>query len=230
MSSYLNYLLPRTCVICGLNSQHVNIDLCSYCCKHLPWLKNACYHCGLELQDNNSIKCNKCNDNVPMFNRCCALWQYSPPIPRLMSGLKFGGKLNVAYTCGALLAIAIKTKWYKTQALPEIIIPVPLHRKRLQQRGYNQALEISRPISKALQIPIDVLTCQRIKHTKPQTRLSKVNRVQNLTAAFKVLPHKYQHVALVDDVVTTASTIRAISKALTATGVTHVDIWCVARA
>jgi ComF family protein len=113
---------------------------------------------------------------------------------------------------------------------PELIIPVPLHEKRLKERGYNQSLEIARPIARQLKIPLAISVCDRIKHTPPQSSLSKYERQQNLHGAFSIhrtIPVK--HVVIFDDVVTTGSTVVELGKILHQAGIERVDVWCVAR-
>lgn len=224
--------LPRVCVCCGFNSDDLILDLCIYCKKNLPWLSARCYNCGLSLNiQHEAIICIKCRDQPPAFNCLYALFEYAPPLTKLINQLKFSKKLYIGALLGYLLAETIMQRWYHKKSLPEIIIPVPLHEKRLRQRGYNQALEICSAATKILQIPIDTQLCQRVKHTEQQTRLDKTQRIYNLKNAFIVnISKTYKHVAIVDDVVTTGSTVRALSMALREAGVEIIDVWCVCRA
>lgn len=115
--------------------------------------------------------------------------------------------------------------------MPECIIPVPLHRRRLRQRGFNQALEIAKPLAKKLQLPVDFKTCIRTKHTRPQSELSAKKRQQNIKNAFTLKkPITAKHVAIVDDVMTTGNTVTELSALLRNNGVTTIEIWCCARA
>lgn len=114
---------------------------------------------------------------------------------------------------------------------PSYIIPVPLHRKRLRVRGFNQALELARPVAKALNIPIELHACQRIKHTLAQAELKQSQRKKNLKNAFATCKTwQVDHVVIIDDVVTTGSTINALKTVLYQAGVKKVDTWCLARA
>jgi len=226
------WVLPRICVCCGFNSYCLHMDLCLHCKKNLPWLKERCYRCGLSLDlQHEAIICVKCRDQPPEFNCLYAMFGYAPPLTKLINQLKFSKKLNIGSLLGFLLSEVIVQHWYRQKSLPEVIIPVPLHAKRLRQRGYNQALEICAPVSKALQIPIDTQLCKRIKYTGQQTRLNKTQRIHNLDKAFLVNSSvSYKHIAIVDDVVTTASTVRELSIALRLAGVEIIDVWCVCRA
>jgi ComF family protein len=114
---------------------------------------------------------------------------------------------------------------------PECIIPVPLHPKRLRQRGYNQALELARPIARGLKIKLETQLCQRIRNTLPQTELSLRSRQANLRNAFQITPTvPYQHIAIVDDVVTTGHTVYELARIFKRAGVAQIEIWAVARA
>lgn len=222
----LHWLMPRTCVCCGFNSQDAALDLCKYCYMLLPWTKHACYNCAKEIKDNN-IGCVNCLHSKIAYDRVCALFYYQKPLIRLINTLKFRGQLYPANLFASLLCDKIPT-WYKQTTLPEVIIPMPIHIDRFRERGYNQAIEIARPLAKALHIPLDITSCVRVTHTKTQAQLHK--RFVNVHAAFKVKPLQYQHVAILDDVVTTGNTVQSLSLALQNRGVLNIDIWCVCRA
>ncbi len=227
-----HWLLPRVCVGCGFDSYELTLDLCVDCKVNLPWLPSGCYQCGLQLhKPSESIICNKCQDSPPPFNRLCALFSYKPPLTKLIASFKFGRQLYPGALFSQLLAEAVTESWYVNKALPQIIIPVPLHMSRQRQRGYNQAAEISHQLAAELNIGLELDACLRVKNTKAQARLNKNKRTRNLEAAFIAnIKPSYKHVALIDDVVTTGSTIRAVSKALVSAGVEQIDVWCVCRA
>jgi ComF family protein len=112
-----------------------------------------------------------------------------------------------------------------------VIIPVPLHKKRIRQRGFNQALEIARPIAKGLDIPILGNVIQRTKYTQAQSLLSAVERRKNLRRSFAVVkPITADHIVLLDDVVTTGTTVYELAILLKKQGVKTVGVWAVARA
>lgn len=144
--------------------------------------------------------------------------------------LKFNHALLNARILGELLAEKIHL-WYQQQPLPEFIIPMPLHTKRLKERGFNQALEIARPISSSLGIPIDKTSCQRIKHTFAQATLHADQRQANIKKAFKVTSDlANKHIAVLDDVITTGNTITEFCRTLKKAGAGKIDVWCCARA
>ena len=115
-------------------------------------------------------------------------------------------------------------------AWPELLIPVPLHPLRLRERGYNQALEIARPLAKILSIPVDVDVCVRSRSITPQEGLDRAERRANVSGAFKVeRPIRTRHIAVIDDVVTTGSTTAELARVLLQAGADRIDIWGVAR-
>jgi ComF family protein len=113
---------------------------------------------------------------------------------------------------------------------PQLLIPVPLHPGRLRERGYNQALELARPLSRRLAIPLDYLSCRRTRPTQAQSELPMKERRKNVRGAFQVkgeIPAR--HVALIDDVVTTGSTVTELTRLLKRHGVRRVQVWTLAR-
>ena len=231
LSNFTEWILPQVCFCCGLKANKKDVDLCDICKGNLPWAVNRCYGCGLILNFAVAIYCESCNGNTKIFNRLCCLFAYDAPINFFIAQLKFHKRLALALWLGNLLAETIIAKWYVKQPLPEVIIPVPLHLLRHRQRGYNQALEICKPLANTLGIPIDQDVCKRVRKTQSQSQLSKVQRYKNLINAFDVQKTcKYRHVAIVDDVVTTGNTINAMARALSRAGIATIDVWCVARA
>jgi len=125
------------------------------------------------------------------------------------------------------LAISLRER---NAEMPELIIPVPLHVKRLRERGYNQALEIARTLGRELSIPVESGSCTRVLATIPQTGLQQNERRRNIRGAFRVLhTPKAAYVAIVDDVVTTGSTVSELTRVLMKAGVKRVDVWAAAR-
>ncbi len=119
----------------------------------------------------------------------------------------------------------------KEQKPPELIIPVPLHPARYRSRGFNQAIEIAWPISKALDIPIDNHTIKRIVNTGTQTKLHARERRKNLRGAFQLKkPLTAKHIAIIDDVITTGSTVTELAVVLKKAGAERIEVWSFARA
>ncbi|KPJ67439.1 MAG: hypothetical protein AMJ43_04045 [Coxiella sp. DG_40] len=203
MKNPLHYLLPGTCVLCNMLSYR-DQDLCRSCEADLPWVDT-------------------------LSNNIIALFYYQYPIDHLISALKFANKLIYAKVLGELMANKLVDS-YRCESLPEVIIPVPLHKYRLRERGYNQALELARPIAKQLNIPIDFSSCVRVKHTEAQTLIPAKLRQKNVKNAFEVSKNfSAQHVAIIDDVITTGNTVRELSNVLLQFGVSRIDVWCCAK-
>ena len=114
--------------------------------------------------------------------------------------------------------------------LADCIMPIPLHSKRIQQRGFNQAAELAKLLAKKLTIPYDATICKKITNTSPQVGLNAEERRKNLRHSFSAKPTSYHYVLLIDDLITTGSTANEMAKVLKKQGVERVDVWCCARA
>jgi ComF family protein len=191
-------------------------------------IKNSCQCCGLPLLENSS-SCGDCLNQELPFDQTIAVFNYQYPIQNFLWELKFGGKLAYAQTLGLFLSEKI-ISYYSERTSPEAIIPVPLHFKRLQKRGFNQALEIARPAARKLKIPLITKSVIRKKNTQAQSSLAVNRRKQNIKNAFLVVRFiPWKHVAVVDDVVTTGNTINEFCSTLKKNGVEKIDVWCLAR-
>jgi ComF family protein len=225
------WLLPYTCILCSHPSQR-HQDLCEPCYQTLPLLKQGCICCAIPLPDSIAgLRCGQCLQKTPPFDVTHALYSYELPMTKLILELKFNQALAHAKILGEHLAHAILQSWYQTKPLPKIIIPMPLHASRLKERGFNQALEIARPIAQALKLPLNTTHCQRNKSTTPQAMLSATQRQKNVKGAFTVTGNFIgQHIAVIDDVITTGNTITEFCKALKQHGAKQIDVWCCSRA
>lgn len=221
-----NLLYPPRCVLCG-GPGDAGIDLCRGCRDELPRNGPACPRCGSPLAIAG-VPCGPCTRRPPPFTRSIIPFRYDAPLDYLLQQLKFHQGLQLAPLLAALMAEAVRQRG---APLPECLLPVPLHPQRLRERGYNQALELARPISRLLGVPIDYGLCQRRRATPAQTSLSGKERLRNLRGAFVAarsgMPH---HVAIVDDVVTTGATVEELARTLRRAGVETVEVWACARA
>jgi len=137
--------------------------------------------------------------------------------------------LNLHVTLGELFTARLMDQ--ATTPQPELIVPVPLHRERLRERGFNQSLEIARQVGKQLNLKIDYRSVIRVKPTPTQTDLPLKKRRSNVRNAFKVNRSiEARHITLLDDVVTTGSTTDELARCLKQSGVERVDVWTVTRA
>jgi ComF family protein len=232
LKSLVQWFSPYICCLCEHDTTNTQ-DLCSVCKAALPWIENRCYRCGLTLKSGlDSICCQSCIDLPPKFDRLCAIFNYELPVTRLITRLKFSGQLAYGRILGELLVEAVHSVWYTKKPLPQAVLPIPLHASRLRKRGFNQALELFWPLKKAGKIPVLLDACSRIRKTTSQAQLKKEHRKRNMRGVFRLdrqLP--FEHIAIMDDVVTTGSTVNALSEVLKReTDVAQIDVWCIARA
>jgi ComF family protein len=221
-------LAPR-CLVCR-EAGDAGLDLCAACRADLPWNLDACRQCGLPwsgLEHPDQSSCGQCQLAPPPYARAQVALRYAFPVDRLVPRFKFHGDL----AAGALLATL--TQWTLDPAeAPQLLIPVPLHRSRLRQRGYDQALELARALARESRVPLCRDRLRRVHATQAQTELGAVSRQDNVRGAFALRPGPAlpAHVALVDDVMTTGATLGECARVLLAAGVQRVDVWAVARA
>ncbi len=217
-------LLPTPCLLCGDLSQQDYI--CPSCHADLPLLQQACPHCAMP--SPNSLLCGQCLQHAPERDASFSLYRYQYPVDRFITNFKFHHQLYLGYFLAQQLALKLQEQ---QRPLPDLLIPIPLHPKRLKQRGYNQALEITRYLAKSLYLPYEKHALKRVKNTVPQTSLSYSQRQKNLQQAFEVCKKDLpQHVVLIDDVLTTGHTADMAAKSLRKVGVKTIELWTIARA
>ncbi len=232
--------LNSDCYLC-FQSVHANKQtiklLCDNCLSRLPMLKNACPICAMPLANhyglNSSLHpCGECLKQSPCYSKTVSAFHYEPPISDFITGLKYNAKHYLVPLLSAYLLEAIQHNYQKNE-LPQLIIPVPLHSKKIRSRGFNQAQLIGEKLASALKLPILTKDVSRLKFTKAQSSLNAEQRKKNLKGAF-IVENKHlvqtKSVAIVDDVVTTGTTANELSLQLLAAGATRVDVWSVARA
>ena len=223
-----DYLLPPTCILCG-NPGYRSRDICHSCYTHLPRNNLCCYRCAeiLETPIAAPMLCGRCLSRHPAFDETYAPFIHQGAIRHLIGTLKFSANYKNARLLGMLLADHLQ----QTAERPELILPVPLHKSRYRQRGFNQAIEIGRTVAKELQIPLDLTSCRRHRDTPHQTQLTAKKRRKNLKNAFSVIkPIHARHIAILDDVMTTGSTAHELAYVLKKAGASRVDVWVCARA
>lgn len=217
-------LFPWRCLLCGAPGAD-GVDLCEPCAREMPRNRHACERCALPLPAGAAL-CGQCQRRAPPWERAWAPFRYGWPLDRLETRFKFGADL----AAGRVLA----ELWRREPAAvdcPDLILPVPLHRRRLRRRGYNQALELARPIAAALCVPLRHDLLERVRGTSAQTELDRVARRRNVHGAFRLrdsaLP---DHVVLLDNVMTTGATLAECARTLRRAGAKRVDVWALARA
>jgi len=199
-------LLPEACLLCDLRAGPVP-NLCAGCARALP---------RLDRRSRNRV----------------VAFAYAAPVSTLIHWMKFEANLAAALTLGTLLAESIAEATTQAGALvPDAIVPVPLHHGRLRSRGFNQALELARPVSQHLGLPVLRRACARGRATRPQSSLdSAADRRRNVAGAFSVRQSLtgFRRIAIVDDVLTTGATAGELARTLRAAGIQQVVIWACA--
>ena len=214
-------LLPRDCLLCSATSN--NAVLCPDCNDHLPRLTmQRCPQCALPTP--GAEVCGACMKHVPYFDATTAIWQYDFPIDRMIQSLKYSRRLASADFFGAELAML-------PMSAADFILPVPLSARRLQQRGFNQSVEIARPLAQQLGIPLELKNIHRQRDTTPQTSLPWKERAKNIRHAFECrIDLAGKTVLVVDDVMTTGATLNELARTLKAHGAVRVENRVLARA
>ena len=221
--SSLCLLAPR-CLVCA-EAGIDGLDLCRHCRSDLPWNEGACLRCALPLAAG--ADCPRCLADAPPFARAHAAFRYEFPVDRLLPRFKFHADL----AAGALLATLLHWSLDPAQ-WPQALLPVPLHHSRLRQRGFDQALELARALSRESGVPLMSRRLWRRRRTSAQTELGALARRRNVLGAFALAPGPPlpAHVALVDDVLTTGATAGECTQLLLSAGVQRVELWVVAVA
>lgn len=220
------FFYPPWCLLCA-DPGWKTFDLCQTCFESLPWLNGGCQQCGLPLSGSHLQLCGRCLSRRPWYDQTKALWHYHAPVCNLLAALKFKGHVSIARTMGEIMADRIDSGTDR----PDCLLPVPLHTQRYRQRGFNQALEIGRPLSSRTRIPLRPELCRRIQPTKPQTQLNAKARRRNLKNAFRIEGKvENLYIAVIDDVMTTGTTANELAKTLKKAGASRVDVWIASRA
>ena len=211
------------CIACKtIKSQ--KSGFCSGCYQDLPHISHGCLRCGVAVSAERQCAC---KDEDWPFSVCIAACAYAFPVDALISQLKNQHKLSISEPLGLLIAKQIQRQRIE---LPELLIPVPTSTQRLQQRGFNQAVEIAKVIGKQLSIPVDYTSVTRGKQSSVQKNLNKQQRSHNVDSVFILTkPISAQRVAIIDDVITTGATTKAIAYLLRENGIKDIQSWAVAR-
>jgi ComF family protein len=223
--AWANRLWPRFCALC--DSQTLGaIDLCADCAAAMPRNSRACPVCAEPLAQP-APRCAGCLHRAPYFQSTVAPLLYQTPVDALIQRFKFQENISLANVLAEFLCIDLHERAVR---LPRALIPVPLHRTRLRERGFNQALQISKNLASRLDLPIFSDALVRARATAAQSGLDAIARRKNVRGAFVAnnLP-KCDHVALVDDVMSTHATVNECARVLRKAGVARVDVWVLAR-
>lgn len=221
-------LLPRHCVLCGLESGPHN--LCPGCAADLPRIGHGCRLCALPLPVLDSSYCGACLVRPPPWHRAVAALEYQFPVDHLVSRFKYRRNLACGEVLGRELVRAVMRN---CDQRPDCILPVPMHGSRHRSRLINQADLLARRLGRELRIPVHGRLLCRIRPTPAQSGLDAVSRRRNLRGAIRLhadgrKPPRLGRVALVDDVMTTGTTLSECARVLTAAGACRVVTWVAA--
>nr|WP_281177681.1 phosphoribosyltransferase family protein [Endozoicomonas arenosclerae] len=221
-----------SCLLCRTNTL-LDEPVCNLCMRAMPIAKKHCTSCGIPIEANASDHCAQCLQKKPLFDTCYSAFNYEYPLDHLLKQIKHQQQLIYLPPLVKQLR-EVLIHQYDDTAWPQMIIPVPLHTKRLRTRGFDQSLLLARQLSKALRphanIPVNTQLIKRHRKTASQQGLSASERRKNIKNAFSLAGKTHcNHLAIIDDVVTTGSTVSEITRLLKKQGVKRVDIWCLAR-
>jgi len=214
-------LLAQDCLLCQAASGERL--LCEACERELPSTASACPRCALAGSSN--AECGACIADPPHYDASCAAFIYAYPVDALIQALKYGGQLALA-------------EWFAHKLLQrvgqvagvDLIVPLPLHPARLAERGFNQAAEMAKVLSRFSGIAMDARLARRVRDTAPQTALPWRERAANMRQAFACERDLAGlRVAVVDDVMTTGATLAEFARTLKRSGAARVENWVVAR-
>ncbi|MEX2326327.1 MAG: ComF family protein [Pseudomonadales bacterium] len=225
LSAFSFNLFPGTCILCNALTQRP-IDLCEPCQRDLPHARSACDICALPLPYVGT--CGRCLARPPYFQRAFAAFIYESPVDRLVNEFKSGRRL-VGKVLSDILGAEFATT-SKREDFPDLLIPVPLTRSRIHQRGFNQALDIALHVSDRIKVPVAQDICHRIKETPQQKTLSAASRKRILRGAFEIQGDiQGRSIGLVDDVVTTGASASEIARTLLMSGAETISVLALAR-
>jgi len=223
ISSIIKQLLPaQPCFLCGSMS-HDGM-WCGACDAALPHFDAP--HCPVcALPSPAGEVCGHCLQIPPLFTRTTAAFGYSFPLDKLIHAMKYGEQLALAHALAEKLTLRIDKN-----ALPDCVIPMPLHPAKLRERGFNQSLLLAATAARKLNIELLANACQRVRDTPPQSALPWKERKKNVRNAFRCdMDLAGKRVALVDDVLTTGASLNALAEAVQKRGAVEISAWVIAR-
>lgn len=212
-AALLHAALPSACALCGA---HACAAVCQPC--HDAYLgagRVRCPRCANPLAAADSVReCGACQSQRPAYDATVAAADYAPPLDQLVLELKFGGRLALAPWCAGAMRDAVRAQ--QGWDVPNLLCPVPLGPSRLIERGFNQALEIARPLAAMLGIPLAPALALRAMDTAAQSSVAPAERRDNMRGAFIVAPRalalvRGAHIGVVDDVMTSGATLHELA-------------------
>ncbi len=220
----------QSCLLCDGHCKGER-PICTPCEAELPWLEGQCRICALPLP-TRAMVCGECQNKPPYFDQVLTPWHYGFPIDALITRFKHHGKWPLGRLLGTLLSHHLQNAFAQGLPRAELLLPVPLGKQRLRQRGFNQAGMLADWLQAHLHLPSQHHVLRRERDTDAQQDLDAAARQRNLRNAFALSDPsqvKGKHVALVDDVLTTGATANSLARLLKKAGARRVDVYCLAR-
>ncbi|WP_058050744.1 ComF family protein [Janthinobacterium sp. Ant5-2-1] len=226
-------VLPAQCALCGMGCPQVLCSPCraQYLGQGRGQLRHRCRQCANPLDDVATL-CGRCLRQRPAYDATITAFDYAAPVDQLLLQLKFGARLVLAPLLAELLHVAIQQQpeW----EAPQLLCPVPLGPARLAERGFNQALEIARPLARLMDVALQPRLALRVRETRAQSGVAPQERQANLAHAFAIAPEHVsllqgRHIGIVDDVMSSGHTVNALAAACKSAGAARVSILVVAR-
>jgi ComF family protein len=221
------------CQCCGALATKIpgELPLCPECARELRLRTGGyCPRCGAIFADETAAPhlCAACLRSPPPYERLTFFAAYAPPLDECILSFKFAAALSRQNLLCAMLHAAFARLG---PPVPDVVVPVPLHERRLRERGFNQSLELARGLAGRTGIGLAATALSRLRDTVPQARLERAERLLNLKGAFAADPRQVagRRVLLVDDVSTTGATLVECTAALLAAGAATVDVAVLAR-
>lgn len=220
------WLLPNHCCLCGCPAQDVVCGPCE--AQFVLVRRRRCRRCANPVDAGSW--CGRCLSDPPAFDHALAAVDYASPLDQLVLQLKFASKLALAPWCAKVMRDVVADCQHT--GLPDVLCPVPLGPQRLAERGFNQSLEIARPLAAMLGVALEARLVWRVVETLPQSTLAPGARVGNVSKAFTLAPGasvQGKHIGIVDDVMTSGHTAQAIAAMLKRFGAEQVTVVVFAR-
>ncbi|WP_369789484.1 DNA utilization protein GntX [Rouxiella sp. WC2420] len=224
------FTLASRCWLCQQPLQLAKHGICSLCLRQLPIIPVCCPCCGLPSGDAGQA-CGRCQLKPPGWQALIFAQLYQPPISTLLLRFKFSSVPELAVPLARLFLMRWLERWREGSVVrPQILLSIPLHLRRYRQRGYNQSDLLAHPLARWLGCEYFPAALQRQRATPPQQQLSERERKRNLQRAFCCTQRLAgKHIALIDDVITTGSTISEVAKILNKEDIASLQIWCICR-
>lgn len=219
LKAALYLLFPPRCPVCDGIVAEQGEKICLSCLPKLRYISTPrCLRCGKGLLEEEKEYCRDCTTRHHHYQQGRALYEY-PCVAKSIYRFKYQGRREYAEFFGQELAEYLGD--FIREIQPDGLIPVPLHRKRLRQRGYNQAQDLANVLGRCMGVPVYGKLLKRVKNTKPLKQLNPKERQNNLKNAFIMAQNdvKLKTIILIDDIYTTGSTVDEAARVLLEHGV-----------